>query len=282
MNKIFKWNQLEEDHIVMVKMTYPQQDKPFNVHWHTEFEIIHVLTGKICVYVNKECLWLDEGDCILIYPGCTHDLGLNPSEAAVQIIQFSLSEQFLTGPGKNSALNMFLYTGYTGSSKRLLKKSDCFSEQVVFLCDEVFRTVRAGEYFSNGIVSGAIQMILSYFSFDTQKLLRKWEQDEKFDLTKICAYIDNHPLDEINMSDVAAHMGYCTKYFSKKFKQITGIAFHDFFDQIRMQEARRLLGEGKSTTEVAMILGYSCVQNFSRSFKRFHQSTVKEMICHKK
>ena len=282
MNKIYKWDQLENDHIVMVKMTYPFLNKPFNIHWHTEFEIIHVLDGKICVYANRECLWLEEGDCLLLFPGCSHDIGMNPIESAVQIIQFTLSEHFLVGLGKNSFMNAFLFAGYTGSSIRILRKSDRYSAQTIFLCDEIFRTVQADEYFSYGIVYGAIQMLLTYFTSDTREQLRNWELDEKFDLAKFCTYIDNHPLADITLGRVAAHMGYSSKYFSRKFKQMTGIAFRDFLDQIRMQEARRLLGEGKSATEVAMILGYSCVQNFSRSFKRIHQLTVKEMICDKK
>jgi len=56
----------------------------------------------------------------------------------------------------------------------------------------------------------------------------------------------------------------------KKWKEHSEIGIIDYFISLKVNEARRLLEEGKiSVTQIADMLGYSTIHHFSHSFKKF-------------
>ena len=288
MDTVRKWDQIDENRIVMTKMTYLIPHKDFHLHWHTVFEIVRVTAGTLSVSLNGEIRRLDEGDCLLISPGCVHDIGQNPDKAAAMIVQFPSPEEMERTARKDSSLNFFLYSGYTSGAGRLIPAGSKYTAQTGFLCDEIFRVSHDdgenGEdgQIADGIVQGAVRMLLAYFTSETRLRLRQWKTDERFDMVKLCAYIDGLELPSVSLSEAAAYMGYSRKYFSLKFSRITGIGFKQYIDRLKMQEVRRMLGEGMNATDIAGLLGYSCVQNLSRAFRRVHRMSISEMMHRKK
>lgn len=282
MNTIRKLDQIAEDQKIMTKMTFISPNKELYLHWHNVFEVIRVTEGRFCVSLNGEDLWIKEGDCLLISPGCIHDIGLNKSEASAMILQFPLPEIIDRISKKDSSLDFFLYSGYTDSHGRLIPAGSKYSVQAVFLCDEIYRSSQECEQITDGIIRGAVQMLLTYFTRETLLRIDQWKTDDKFDMVKLCGYIDSLELPSVGLSEAAAYLCYSEKYFSSKFRRITGIGFKHFIDSLKMQEVRRMLGEGMNATEIAELLGYSCVQNLSRSFRRIHKMSISEMMNKKK
>lgn len=280
--RIVKKDEIAENSIVMTKMIHADANKSFFPHWHNAFEIIRAMDGSILALLNGEKIQLECGDAVLVCPGCIHDIGLNRVATAVQILQFQLPESMASGLGADSSLNVLLYPTYTGARQYLIRHEEKNSGQVAFLCDELYRMDCEFEQMSDDVVRGAVQMLLGYFSGGSRGLLYHRAGQQNFDMLKVCAYIDRRPLSQISLAEVSTYMGYSPNYFSVKFREVTGIGFRQYIDQLKMQEARRLLGEGRSATEIATILGYSCVQNFSRSFKRIHQVTLKETLRNQK
>ncbi|MDP4118496.1 MAG: AraC family transcriptional regulator [Bacillota bacterium] len=63
------------------------------------------------------------------------------------------------------------------------------------------------------------------------------------------------------------HMSKST--ICKIFKDHTDTGIIDYFNNIKMTEARRLIREGeKNMTQIAETLGYPCIHEFSRAFRR--------------
>jgi len=282
MEAVGKWDQIGENQTVMTKMTYLPANKPYHLHWHSVFEIIRVTSGKMRVSLNGDVRWLDQGDCLLISPGCVHDIGENPDEAAAMILQFPSPETFNQSVRKDSSLNYFLYSSYTAGAGSIIPAGSDYAAQAEFLCGEIYRVSHEESQIADGIIKGAVEMLLAYFTSKTRLRLHQWKTDERFDMEKLCAYIDGMELPSVSLSEASAYMGYSRKYFSGKFRRITGIGFKQYIDQLKMQEVRRMLGEGMNATEVSVLLGYSCVQNLSRAFKRIHRMSISEMMHRKK
>ena len=57
-------------------------------------------------------------------------------------------------------------------------------------------------------------------------------------------------------------------YLSLIFKEKTGVTFGDYLEKIRIEQACRLLKEGRLIVAVAEQTGYNSVQSFRRAFKR--------------
>ncbi len=84
-----------------------------------------------------------------------------------------------------------------------------------------------------------------------------------------CAYIANHLEEEITLQDLARSTGYAEYYFSKKFKQETGMSPADYIRSKRLERAASLL---KTTDmgiqEIAAQLQFCSHSYFTDSFRR--------------
>lgn len=89
-------------------------------------------------------------------------------------------------------------------------------------------------------------------------------------------YVEEHAREPIDMAEMAnrLHMSYA--HFSKRFKERAGKSFTEYHMQVRMQWAADAMRKGRRVSEVADILGYQNLQNFSRAFSRFYGMSPKQ------
>ena len=72
------------------------------------------------------------------------------------------------------------------------------------------------------------------------------------------------------MSDVARRFGYNQTYLSSLFKRETGKPLAGFINEVKVDEAKRLLrATDKPIVEIAVALGFSSQNYFQTVFKRF-------------
>jgi len=82
-------------------------------------------------------------------------------------------------------------------------------------------------------------------------------------------YIDEHLADELSLEKLARHSHLSPAYFSRLFRQQTGLAPATFVRQRRMDVARSMLATGDDTIErIARAVGFKDPFHFSRVFKR--------------
>lgn len=73
----------------------------------------------------------------------------------------------------------------------------------------------------------------------------------------------------ITIRDLARRIAMNECYLKKGFKAMYGTTIYDYFQKERMEKARSLLYEkGMSVSEVAILMGYSCISHFSTAFKK--------------
>lgn len=88
-------------------------------------------------------------------------------------------------------------------------------------------------------------------------------------LNKAKRYMETHFQENISLENVAEHVGLSSYYFSKLFKEYTGINFIDELTRIRVEQAKRLLLESElSLKEICYKVGYNDPNYFSRVFKK--------------
>lgn len=73
----------------------------------------------------------------------------------------------------------------------------------------------------------------------------------------------------ITIRDLARKVAMNECYLKKGFKAMYGTTIYDYFQKERMEKAKGLLYEkGMSVSEVAILMGYSCISHFSTAFKK--------------
>ena len=74
---------------------------------------------------------------------------------------------------------------------------------------------------------------------------------------------------DISLDDVSREVNISPYYFSKLFKDETGVNFIEYVTSIRMERAKELLGNSdKSMKEICVDIGYGDANYFSRTFKK--------------
>ena len=81
-------------------------------------------------------------------------------------------------------------------------------------------------------------------------------------------YIKALYMQPIRIEAIAEKMNLDRRYLSRIFKQKTGQTVQDYLISVRMEEAQRLLSQGKTVEEAATLCGYEDSFNFSKMFKR--------------
>ncbi len=83
-------------------------------------------------------------------------------------------------------------------------------------------------------------------------------------------YMKKHYADEISLDSVACRFFLNQAYFSRLFKQYTGSTFTDYLIELRMENAKEILEQGKyKVYEVSQMVGYHSEKYFFRIFKQY-------------
>ncbi len=90
-------------------------------------------------------------------------------------------------------------------------------------------------------------------------------------------YIDENYGTDISLDDVSRAVDVSPYYFSKLFKEETGVNFIEYLTNLRMDHAKKLLSDPSvSIRDVCFAVGYQDPNYFSRIFKRATGSTPSE------
>lgn len=94
----------------------------------------------------------------------------------------------------------------------------------------------------------------------------------------IVGYVNQHFLEyDMSLEKLAARFELSLYVLGKLFKDATGVGFKDYLIRLRMDEAKRLLGESdKNVLEIAADIGYANVSHFIKMFKKLEGRTPAE------
>ena len=91
-------------------------------------------------------------------------------------------------------------------------------------------------------------------------------------------YIASHTHQNISLDELAEGSGYSKEYIAKLFRKHVGLPIGEHIQMVRIEEAKSLLRQGKSSGEVAYILNYTSQSYFTRQFKK--QTGMTPMVYH--
>jgi Response regulator containing CheY-like receiver domain and AraC-type DNA-binding domain len=102
----------------------------------------------------------------------------------------------------------------------------------------------------------------------------KQEQAELTAVQQATAYIDAHYMEGLRISDVAERVNLSEKYFSRYFKQQTGMTFTDYLNLRLIKKAKGLLLHTTTPVyKIAMDLSFSDSAYFTKVFRKYEKTT---------
>lgn len=132
-----------------------------------------------------------------------------------------------------------------------------------------FEESRYAEYY---ILSQIYLLACELFGDDTAK------SDKQILAEKAGSYIrKEYENPRLQISDIANHCNISEVYLRKIFSSVYGKSPYEFLTEVRMETAYRLVLEKIPVKEVAFLVGYADIYQFSRAYKRYfgHAPTIK-------
>ncbi|MDR0896433.1 MAG: PocR ligand-binding domain-containing protein [Oscillospiraceae bacterium] len=96
-------------------------------------------------------------------------------------------------------------------------------------------------------------------------------------IRRAIAHIARHYAEPLTLETVAAEAGLSPAYFSTLFKQVSGVSFRAYLNQVRVEESKRLLSATDyPLVDIAMAMGFTDQSYYSKVFKKYTGLTPKQ------
>lgn len=234
-----------------------EKNVPFNIlslSRHNAYEIYILLQGERIVYVDGKTYTTVAGDAVLIKSNVDHrSEGITPYKGiCLQFTEEVLNEYF--------------------TSKAKYKMLECFKTCVVSLDKDALREILMYFYKINDEVDYKFMHITSVFA-----VLNKCTENHddlpqeinKVSLKNITNFLDSNYITIDGLDYIAAHFGITKEYLCSLFKKQTGMTIVTYLNNIRVQEACRLLTKtDRSVEQISMDCGFASLIYFHRLFKK--------------
>lgn len=222
-------------------------------HWHTEYELIFVESGRIAVTADGNLFTLTEGMAVFLHQGAIHSITSHPGAVSVVLkIDGSYLESLF-------------------GSVRLVSPLLSDSYDLPTHIEELFEeSAKQDEY--SGVLADTIacHLIAHILRSEPSEPLRSEDHASSTERYKLLLERISQNYAYITFEDAADFMHFSRPYFSKYFQERTGMTFTRYLNMIRISFAVEGIKRGEQTvTEISQSCGFNTIRNFNRVFKEY-------------
>jgi AraC-like DNA-binding protein len=217
-------------------------------HFHKNYEIAYVLSGKALYSVNGRLQTLNEGDFALCLSNEIHSVkSLENSRVWIGVFSEDFVHEF---------------------KKRIDGKAGV---DFKFRCSESANSFLLDNLINNK--TDDILLLKACLYTLTSEFLRQVELTARNDrrgslMAEIAAYIAESYKKNISLKTLSAHLGYDYCYLSKAFNDMFSMSFTDYLNTFRIDHALALLTNSNlSVTDIAFESGFQSIRSFNNVFK---------------
>ena len=251
-------------------------------HYHNHYEICYLNSGKCRFLLQDSVYQLEKGDLVFITPGDLHHAiyTSNPTCEIIMIcfrredIDWAMLHRIMENRESSSTLHSFM-----GSIPLL------YQEEFVQLLLRMLSEATIIDDYSNGFMACyLLEVLLMLMRHSVMN-----EEDPDFlnsrdaDILIATKYIYKNYKKPLSLDEVSAQAALSPTYFSKKFKQITGMGFKEYLNCVRLRHAQTaLLTTNNTITDIALENGFNDSNYFKDLFKKVYGKSPREYRKFKK
>ena len=245
--------------------------RSYKNHWHSYGEITLVGPGEKNIYsVNQTTYNLVEGDFVLIWPMEMHSVIDADREKAV-VIQFSNSFiNSLFDLRRIMHIYRNLHVICILAHPELAKKLNDITTEM----KDIFFSGDQDKELKCCMLLMKFMLTLDEYKGELAPELAQesgngYTDDVMRRMMNVTDYIKNNlTSDDLSQSAMAEMDGISRDYFSRIFKNVTGMNYNKWLNMIRLEKATELLAvKDLSLTEIAMLSGFQSIPSFNRVFR---------------
>ena len=236
-------------------------------HWHKELEFIYVLDGSVAVTKSYKKTELNADDIFLINSSEIHEIDAVNADENAKLLTLYVSYEFIRRFDSEFDAIRYQIDRGTQAEKRLKE----LMLELVSATDSTQEFPAVKQY--------ALLMDIIHVLFE------QCRREKRISLYGSCRvsfrnaklameYIEEHYREDINLNVMAQLVGLNPIYFSKYFKESTGLGFNSYLGSVRLKHAiDDLLGGNMSIADAAKYNGFPNVKSFETACKRCYGLT---------
>ncbi len=237
-------------------------------HYHPEIELVFVKNGSGRQYVGNHRSYYDNGTLVLIGSNVPH---LNFSfgrKGNIDEVVVQMPVKFVDSFCKNwpEAKNI----------EKLIERSKrgiVFGKNLQAKCELQIRNLENKKGLERvWTLFQILENMATTTDFEYLNPINstfRLGQKDQFRLNKVIEYIETNFAAEPNYEFAADLCGLSISSFSRFFKKYTGVTYTDFLNETRINQARKLLADGKNVSETAFEVGFNHLGHFNEIFNKY-------------
>ncbi len=243
-------------------------------HCHNFYELIYMLSGECRFLLNDSVYRLVRGDLILAAPGDLHHALYETSTCEIMAVYFkkdyidwNLLKKLLPQPGSRQ------FHSFMGSIPPL------YQDEFLSLAGRMLSESAGIDEYSQTFMSCYLHELLltlmrhSVMTEEEPELLNSRDAD----ILIATKYIYRNYQKPLTLDEVAAQAALSPTYFSRKFKQVTGMGFKEYLNFVRLKHAQTaLLTTSGTITDIALENGFNDSNYFKDLFKKVYGKSPRE------
>ena len=239
---------------------YPEESHPF-------YEFVYVEKGSITCKTQKRSVDLHRHDFFLVPPNLSHSYCVEDAEeTAVLVVCFKSKSNII--PIIKGVQH--LDGDIRESVKKILAEARA---TFVFPFDKKLTLNSHPRLGSQQLIENYIEEVLiklvQLTTYNNQNFqIATDASDVKKSITEEIVRLLNHNIySKITLSDICSQMFFSKTYLNAIFKEIKGVTIMQYYQELKMNEAKSLLYNKESIASISEKLCFESPQYFSKAFK---------------
>lgn len=235
------------------------------LHWHNDFEIIHIISGSRRVWINDTLSVLTQGDIAFINIGQLHRMA--PDDCVYECVVLDLN-LISTGMFKEYILPILNQISCVDT---LLPEKD---SELYLTTRQLFDTLRTQpEHYKITSLSLFYRLFALLYSKEKIQVSSENTQrrNQRFNtIIKLLNWLDEHYTEHITIDQLSKLVGINERYLCSLFKKFTNKTPIEYINEMRINHtANEILLNHRNITEAALESGFNDLSYFSRTFKKY-------------
>ncbi|MCR5671006.1 MAG: AraC family transcriptional regulator [Butyrivibrio sp.] len=271
-NQLF-W-ETQEDSVYCKYKTENIDPEIRSLHCHDGYEILMIEQGNIGMQIEDDYFEFSAGDILLIPPYVFH-FARQQNSNRYQRVVINFKESAISSLiSKDSAYKYFTDVFY--------KVSDCMIHvdeqtlnQLILTSAQLEKAIddTTGSFGNDILLTSLLSIILILLnrkSAESQITSGTIASSQGLPavIKSVFQYVEDNLSSKITITDIADTVHLNSVYLTRLFHQYTGLSIQQYIIEKRLSEAKRLLKNGQSPTDVCYECGFNNYSNFSRTFSK--------------
>jgi AraC-like DNA-binding protein/mannose-6-phosphate isomerase-like protein (cupin superfamily) len=245
-------------------------------HYHPEFELTYILSGRGIRYVGNGFEYFEENDLVLLGPNlphCWRNVGIQTGNSAAIVVHWEndLLENWLGRQEFNPIAQLFNRSSQGIKYGPLFSKS--IKEKLLRMLDQPsFDRLMTFLAILNEMATGGNGTILN--SEPVNESLRNHDHQR---INAVYQFVRNKYQERVTLAQIASEVHMSEEAFSRFFSKVMNKPFFTFLNEYRINAAcQRLIATDEPVSEVAMASGFETLPFFYRQFGKFKRISPKK------